>query len=407
MRSLLDGNKTDIILQTEEAQCQDKSSSFIQPQLAKMRSLDRNKTDIILQTEGAQCQDKSSCFIQIQIQIRLQLAKIRTLVKLLENMICSSYPNHICQTVAGSILTLTEQSIELTIKLSKHSVGALNEDLGDDCDPDGKSDNVWKHFTKIRSANDPDEVYAACHRCDKLLKAHPKKHGTSHLKRHIRMCSSSTNPSTDEDREMLHRLRTVLDDPYEHQKMDEKVDCQEDLTELDPWDLNLTRPTPWYVTRSLNRQTQGGHWKEINKEFTAIRMDQQVCWKDIDKEITVIQKDHQLHMQVPQYMGMRRTLQFHHQDGSKVDWIMLEYQQLDDKESPVLLLQVINMDHSSWHTTQQQLAPPVLLPPLHHHQPTQPPPLHLFLPHLHRPPPPYSHPWPSQPQQTWQSSSRP
>jgi hypothetical protein len=75
-------------------------------------------------------------------------------------------------------------------------------------------------------------------------------------------------------------------------------------------------------------------------------MDQQGGWKDIDKEITVIQKDHQLHMQVPQYMGLRRTLQFHHQDGRKVDWIMLEYQQLDDMESPVLLLQVINMDHS-------------------------------------------------------------
>jgi hypothetical protein len=213
-------------------------------------------------------------------------------------------------------------------------------------DSNGKSDNVWKHFTKIRSANDPDEVYAACHRCGKVLKAHPKKHGTSHLKRHIHTCSSCTNPSTDEDREMLHRLRTVLDDPYEQQKMDEKLNCLEDLTQLDPWDLNLTHPTPWYVTRSFNRQTQGGHWKEINKDFTAIRMDQQGGWKDIDKEITVIQKDHQLHMQVPQYMGLRRTLQFHHQDGSKVDWIMLEYQQLDDMESPVLLLQVINMDHS-------------------------------------------------------------
>jgi hypothetical protein len=109
---------------------------------------------------------------------------------------------------------------------------------------------------------------------------------------------------------------------------------------MDPWDLNLTRPTPWYLTKSLNRQTQGGHWKEINKEFTAIRMQIQGCWMDIDKEITAIQMDHQLQIQVPQYMGLRRTLQFHHQDGRKMNWIMLEYHQLDDIQSPPLLLQV-------------------------------------------------------------------
>ncbi|XP_066338780.1 uncharacterized protein [Miscanthus floridulus] len=211
----------------------------------------------------------------------------------------------------------------------------LREHFGVHCGPHGKSDNVWKHFTKIRSANDPDEVYAACHLCDKVLKAHPKKHGTSHLKRHILTCSSTcTNPSTDEDREMLHLLRTALDNPYEQQKIDVKLDCQEDLTQLDPWDLNLTCPTPWYVTRSSNRQTQGGHWKEINKEFTAIRMDQKGCWKHIDKEIAAIQM-----VPVPQYMGLRRTLEFHHQDGRKMDWIMLEYQQLDDIQSPALLLQ--------------------------------------------------------------------
>ena len=47
-----------------------------------------------------------------------------------------------------------------------------------------------------------------------------------------------------------------------------------------------------------------------------------------------------LQMQVPQYMGLRRTLEFHHQDGRKMEWIMLEYQQLDDIQSPALLLQV-------------------------------------------------------------------
>ncbi|CAD6255794.1 unnamed protein product [Miscanthus lutarioriparius] len=232
---------------------------------------------------------------------------------------------------ASSLYRQVESCVKALIRMSRTSEW-LHEDLGVHCGPHGKSDNVWKHFTKIRSAN---EVYAACHRCDKVLKAHPKKHGTSHLKRHILTCSSTcTNPSTDEDREMLHLLRTALDNPYEQQKIDVKLDCQEDLTQLDPWDLNLTCPTPWYVTRSSNRQTQGGHWKEINKEFTAIRMDQKGCWKHIDKEIAAIQM-----VPVPQYMGLRRTLEFHHQDGRKMNWIMLEYQQLDDIQSPALFLQ--------------------------------------------------------------------
>ena len=77
-------------------------------------------------------------------------------------------------------------------------------------------------------------VYTVCHCCDKVFKAHPKKHGTSHLTRHIHTCSSCTNRSTDEDREMLHRLSTVLDNPYEQQNMNEKLHYQEDLTQLDP-----------------------------------------------------------------------------------------------------------------------------------------------------------------------------
>lgn len=79
--------------------------------------------------------------------------------------------------------------------------------------------------------------------------------------------------------------------------------------------ISSSRPAPRsaYVTSSLNRQTPGVFWKEVKRDFTAIRMDEfemHGCWNDIDKDITAIQMD-QLQMQVPQYLGLRRTLQFH------------------------------------------------------------------------------------------------
>jgi len=213
-------------------------------------------------------------------------------------------------------------------------------------DPDERADNVWEHFTKFCSANDPDEVYAACHRCDKVLKAHPKKHGTSHLIGHIHTCSSCTNPSTDEDREMLHHLRTALDNPYEQQKMmDEKLNCQEDLNQLNPYDLIklTTGGTPWYITTSFNRQTREGMWVEKNEEFVAIRMEQPQMWHETSavQMVDLSQKP-----VTPEYPGVRRTLEFRNQDGRKTDWfmheyqrIMLQYQQVDDNKSPALLLQ--------------------------------------------------------------------
>ncbi|CAD6255405.1 unnamed protein product [Miscanthus lutarioriparius] len=197
-------------------------------------------------------------------------------------------------------------------------------------------DNVWKHFTKIRT-NDPDVVYAACHHCDKVLRAHPKKQGTSRLPRHrnsAKCRSSCNNPSTDEDCEMLHRLRTVLD-PYNQQKIEGKLECQEvnaNLTQLKPWVLGNNA---CYVTTSLNWQTNEGCWEEIDKEFTAIRTEQQQMqgfWKDIDNVFTAIQNDYQMQMQVPQYMGLRRTLEFHLNQNSnklKTAWIMLEFKQGD------------------------------------------------------------------------------
>lgn len=136
-------------------------------------------------------------------------------------------------------------------------------------DPDER-----EHFTKFCSANDPDEVYAACHRCDKLLKAHPKKHGTSHLIGHIHTCSSCTNPSTDEDREMLHHLRTALDNPYEQQKMmDEKLNCQEDLTQLNPCEISSSSPpaAPPGTSRphSTGKHVRACGWRKMRSSLQS------------------------------------------------------------------------------------------------------------------------------------------
>ncbi|KAF8776718.1 hypothetical protein HU200_003450 [Digitaria exilis] len=61
----------------------------------------------------------------------------------------------------------------------------LNEDVQVD-QPQSrkrKRSEIWLHFTKIYTT-DPKRVYAVCHCCDRGYKAHPKKDGTSHLKRH-------------------------------------------------------------------------------------------------------------------------------------------------------------------------------------------------------------------------------
>ncbi|KAK3139951.1 hypothetical protein QOZ80_5AG0393060 [Eleusine coracana subsp. coracana] len=59
--------------------------------------------------------------------------------------------------------------------------------------PHGKSD-VWQHFTKIHT-DDSDVLYAACHHCDMVLKAH-SKNGTSTLRRHSTKCSCNLQKQT-------------------------------------------------------------------------------------------------------------------------------------------------------------------------------------------------------------------
>ncbi|CAN6343532.1 unnamed protein product [Urochloa humidicola] len=192
--------------------------------------------------------------------------------------------------------------------------GTCGEFPTESASPDGES-KVWQHFTRIMT-KDPRVVYAACHRCDKVLKAH-SSNGTTHLKRHRETCSCNNNPSNAAEVNILHDLHTKID-LYNQEKMEGKFDNPEhntDLAKLDPWDPQFT---PCYFTSSSSQKTHQGYWQEIDKERAAIRIYQ---------------------LQVPRYVGLKRTLKFHHHNGTKTDWIMLEYHQADECTPFDLLLE--------------------------------------------------------------------
>ncbi|RLN29768.1 uncharacterized protein C2845_PM05G03720 [Panicum miliaceum] len=139
---------------------------------------------------------------------------------------------------------------------------------------DGESDgDVWQYFTRIKT-KDPDVVYAACHCCDRVLRA-PSNNGTSHLRRHrkTKACACHSNPSsTAEDQEILRELRANLN-LYTQGKMEGRVVNSPELNaSVDPWDL----PTPRYCTSSLSWKTSQGFWKETksNDKLIAIRIGQ-------------------------------------------------------------------------------------------------------------------------------------
>ncbi|RLN29604.1 uncharacterized protein C2845_PM05G03730 [Panicum miliaceum] len=85
---------------------------------------------------------------------------------------------------------------------------------------------------------------------------------------------------------------------------------------VEPWDV----PKAGYYTSLLSRKTRQGRWEEIksNDKLIAIRMGQ---------------------LPVLQYAGLKRTLQFHHDNGTRVDWIMLEYHLVDEYNTHDLLLE--------------------------------------------------------------------
>ncbi|KAL6847307.1 hypothetical protein ACP4OV_023160 [Aristida adscensionis] len=182
--------------------------------------------------------------------------------------------------------------------------------------PDGKSE-VWQHFTKIHT-EDPDVVYAACHCCDKMLKAHPKKHGTNHLRKHRETC----------------RLKQHVCEEYKRylQEMKQKIslsDYNADLGRRDPWDLPLL-----FIMGNKNQppslETLSGFWKEKEHSFVAIR-------------------DHWLNDR-PVYFAVKKTLEFYRgrQDGNstKTDWLMTRYFELhpyNDRPGDFLVLDEISM----------------------------------------------------------------
>ena len=204
-------------------------------------------------------------------------------------------------------------------RLEEHMSGC--EEAGSECGefptpsaaPDGESsDDVWPHFTRINTKH-PDEMYAVCHHCDRVLKA-PYKNGTSHLRRHrkTKTCTCNNNPSsTAEDLEILRKLRANRD-LYKQGKMER---CVESVVE--PCNV----PTAGYYTSLLSLKTHQGCWKEIksNDKLIAIRIGQ---------------------LPVPQYAGLKRTLQFHPDNGTKMDCIMLEYHLVDEYNTQDLLLEV-------------------------------------------------------------------
>ncbi|KAL6623522.1 hypothetical protein ACP70R_033401 [Stipagrostis hirtigluma subsp. patula] len=166
---------------------------------------------------------------------------------------------------------------------------------------DGKSE-VWQHFTKIHT-EDPDVVYAACHCCDRMFKAHSKKDGTNHLKRHSEACRHKRHIHEEHERYL--------------QEMEERKPglCvfNADLDRIDPKNL-----PPCFIMGQTNQpslDTQSVLWKEKKRAVIAIR-----------------RRHHQVDTDPPSYCAVKKTLEFHQRwpDGSstKTDWLMNKYFEL-------------------------------------------------------------------------------
>ncbi|KAL6839485.1 hypothetical protein ACP4OV_030755 [Aristida adscensionis] len=158
---------------------------------------------------------------------------------------------------------------------------------------DGKSE-VWQDFTKIRT-EDPDVIYAACHCCDKMFKAHPKKYGTNHLRRHSNICRCKQRQLHEENK---HNFL---------EEMEQQKHNLKDHSGKDPWHLPSC-----FIMEHKNKpslDTLSGFWKEKERSFVAIR-------------------EHQLNDR-PVYFAVKKTLEFHQrwQDGksAKIDWLMTMY----------------------------------------------------------------------------------
>ena len=87
------------------------------------------------------------------------------------------------------------------------------------------------------------------------------------------------------------------------------------LAEVDPWDL----PPQFAMQKdqmSSSLRTYSGYWKEKEDEFIAIRSKRGEVSSSPSSP--------------PSYQGLRRTLEFYEHNGTKTDWVIHEYNLLDD-----------------------------------------------------------------------------
>jgi len=90
------------------------------------------------------------------------------------------------------------------------------------------------------------------------------------------------------------------------------------LAEVDPWDLPPRFAMP-KEPGSSSLRTQSGYWKEKEDEFKAIRSDGGGGEGSSSASSSS-----------PSYQGLRRTLEFYEHNGTNTDWVIHEYNLIDD-----------------------------------------------------------------------------
>jgi len=90
------------------------------------------------------------------------------------------------------------------------------------------------------------------------------------------------------------------------------------LAEVDPWDLPPRFAMP-KEPGSSSLRTQSGYWKEKGDEFKAIRSDGGGGEGSSSASSSP-----------PSYQGVRMTLEFYEDNDTKTDWVMHEYNVLND-----------------------------------------------------------------------------
>ncbi|PUZ67543.1 hypothetical protein GQ55_3G444100 [Panicum hallii var. hallii] len=129
------------------------------------------------------------------------------------------------------------------------------------------------------------------------------------------------------DKEMVR----LLCERYEHHKREAKEESQS----LSPLEASaaagLVQPDPWDLPRRCYA---------ARKKFGSDEKTRRGCWKERDSEFTAIRGDPWLPRAL-RYVGFRRTLEFHTDDGTKTDWLMHEYAMLHHSDGHLFLKEEI------------------------------------------------------------------